>query len=757
MGKSWVIAGICHELSKLDPDAKIIIFAPSKEILEQNAEKLELYGFDDIKVYSASCGRKEVGQYTMATIGSVKNHPELFKGTKYAIIDEMQDVKIDAGGMYLKFFEQVGITRYIGLTATPYKQRQKYCKQGKFLEYTTSVSLVNRFPPIKGKYNPQFAWGKILYKIEMKDLQDMGYLCPIKYYTEMPQATLRLNSTGGDYAKADIEEFGIQSWNRILTVVTRLVRAKNPKRVLVFAPSVKASQSVSQALIERGISADHVDGKTPKKERDEKIARFRSGETQVMCNCQCLTAGFDLPALDTIVYAMPTLSPSRWIQACYTDDMEILTPSGFVPIQSVKKGDNVYAFDIETSRIEKVPVLETINRPLGVGEKVYKYKTVCGGIDVSMTSTHDLVLKHHDGRKWKKEELSDALRRKYSYRVPVAGYQEVDNPCELTKNECMFIGWWLSDGSYDKSNQRYVITQSMTNALYVDEIRTILTSLNIGFSESIVKHTGCLSKYNDNVVFRFSKKTTKPNKIGVEKWSSWLNKEGTPELERLSREQLLWVLDGYYHGNGINKGQRDYTARTKAATFGTNKVLAEKLQSLLIRRGIKATITTIKGRPMKWGDRCIHQKPQTILRWCKRDYVTMNGSNIKDGSISGKKPYTRARWEEQEYTGNVYCIRNRLGTTIMRRNGKVIIAGNCGRCARIDPDNPDKVSEVYDLVGCCLTMGRPETFRIVKEDGFKDMLISERGRIDNVPLATFRIPLQKKEKLDEEYTIWKRD
>lgn len=712
MGKSWVIAGICHELSKLDPDAKIIIFAPSKEILEQNAEKLELYGFDDIKVYSASCGRKEVGQYTMATIGSVKNHPELFKGTKYCIIDEcfvagtkvdgknIEDIKvgdyvssynhttgkvenkrvkrvikkpspnklycintqsgsiistgnheyftqrgyvradnivegdvvyeaslhdkeirnrknlpnmqkdcsdkrneriskelsiwgstwenvvlqqrmrgnieeeqdaqsangtartrvhqrdeakglpneknewngqahmgkkpvksiskrrkwettnystedsigetgarmgcgttnpnsgakgkqgvsnmlqgrhrqsmadasdrarrtntqesnskekgrqenceikpvrvdsvktverksygqlglsdggdyvycitvegnhnffanevlvhncdqfkIDASGMYLKFFEQVGITRYIGLTATPYKQRQKYCKQGKFLEYTTSVSLLNRFPPIKGKYNPQFAWGKILYKIEMKDLQDMGYLCPIKYYTEMPQATLRLNSTGGDYAKADIEEFGIQSWNRILTVVTRLVRAKNPKRVLVFAPSVKASQSVSQALIERGISADHVDGKTPKKERSKKIARFRSGETQVMCNCQCLTAGFDLPALDTIVYAMPTLSPSRWQQSV-------------------------------------------------------------------------------------------------------------------------------------------------------------------------------------------------------------------------------------------------------------------------------------------------------------------------------------------------------------------------GRCARIDPDNPNKVSEVYDLVGCCLTMGRPETFRIVKEDGFKDMLISERGRIDNVPLATFRIPLQKKQKLDEEYTIWKRD
>lgn len=490
-GKSWIIAATCHRLTELDPEAGVLILQPSKEILEQNAEKLEMYGFDDIKVYSASVGRKEVGKYTMATIGSIKDKTELFKHVKYVLVDEMQECRINANGMYQKFFDQLGITRIVGLTATPFKQRMKYHRQGNALEQTTMVCMANRFPPIRGQYKPQYMWGKILYKIEMKDLQDMGYLCPIKYYSEMPKANLRINSTGGDYRKEDIEEFGNQNWNRILTVTLAIlhrrpedivnitkqylknvikmlydneyekmlgmretwfdylsslieiktketilktilrrvlekkvpsgsekmergakekineqrihpdkgrewqsqarassgngesigtkakqvrggsshqwnqigqqtresrtmatlpaswdksisinmsalreaissipeqsinkmeqslgvIKRDNPKRVLVFAPSVKASQSVCEALRRRNIKADHVDGKTPKKQRSEKIAKFKSGETQVMCNCQCLTAGFDLPALDTIVYALPTLSPSRWMQS----------------------------------------------------------------------------------------------------------------------------------------------------------------------------------------------------------------------------------------------------------------------------------------------------------------------------------------------------------------------------------------------------------------------------------------------------------
>ena len=55
-----------------------------------------------------------------------------------------------------------------------------------------------------------------------------------------------------------------------------------------------------------GVRAEHVDGSTPKTERDAILARLASGETQVVCNCMVLTEGFDLPAIGSIMLARPT-------------------------------------------------------------------------------------------------------------------------------------------------------------------------------------------------------------------------------------------------------------------------------------------------------------------------------------------------------------------------------------------------------------------------------------------------------------------
>jgi DNA repair protein RadD len=45
---------------------------PSKEILEQNYQKLMSYNPEiDAGIYSASKGRKEIAKFTFATIGSI--------------------------------------------------------------------------------------------------------------------------------------------------------------------------------------------------------------------------------------------------------------------------------------------------------------------------------------------------------------------------------------------------------------------------------------------------------------------------------------------------------------------------------------------------------------------------------------------------------------------------------------------------------------------------------------------------------------
>ena len=114
-GKSLVIADIVNRL-----DTDVLILQPSKEILEQNYEKLCSYGFLFCSIYSASCGRKEVNKATFATIGSVYKKPDEFRHFRYVIIDEAHLASEDPDGMYMTFLKDIG-AKCVGLTATPYR------------------------------------------------------------------------------------------------------------------------------------------------------------------------------------------------------------------------------------------------------------------------------------------------------------------------------------------------------------------------------------------------------------------------------------------------------------------------------------------------------------------------------------------------------------------------------------------------------------------------------------------------------------
>lgn len=113
-GKSLVIADIAHRL-----DGNVLVFQPSKEILEQNFDKLRSYGVEDCSIYSASFNSKKISRITFATIGSVKSHMEDFNHFKYIIVDECHGVN-PQGGMYKNFFD-CARRKILGLTATPYR------------------------------------------------------------------------------------------------------------------------------------------------------------------------------------------------------------------------------------------------------------------------------------------------------------------------------------------------------------------------------------------------------------------------------------------------------------------------------------------------------------------------------------------------------------------------------------------------------------------------------------------------------------
>jgi DNA repair protein RadD len=303
-GKSLIIAEICHQIND-----HILILQPSKEILEQNYQKLLSYDpLIDAGIYSASKGRKEIAKFTFATIGSIYKKPEEFKHFKYVIIDECHGVNPkEINTMLLSFLRAIKCEHVCGLTATPYRIATLWRKTRYGLEANASLKMVNRISK-----SPFFR--KIAYKIETGDLIDQGYLSPIEYYVEKVELDeLVVNTTGADFTEASVAKF----WNqkRLSRIAAAVAHSdKNNQRTLVFCSSLAQANNAMILVKSMGINCVMVSGKTPMKEREAIIADYRAGKVKHLLNVGVFTTGFDVPELDCIVMARPTMSLALYYQ-----------------------------------------------------------------------------------------------------------------------------------------------------------------------------------------------------------------------------------------------------------------------------------------------------------------------------------------------------------------------------------------------------------------------------------------------------------
>ena len=319
-GKSLIIADIAARL-----DGHTLVFQPSKEILEQNFKKLCSYGILDCSIYSASFNSKEISRITFATIGSVKNHPELFTHFKNIIVDECHLVNPKEGmykdffdavkckvlgltatpklGMYKVFFDAV-MCKALGLTATPYRLSSSR-------DFGSMLKFITRTKP--------HVFSEVIYHVQVSTLLDMGYLAKLDYYSMNPsgwnELNLKVNTTGADYTDRSVQKEyeRIGFYGYLVHIVQRLMNPKaggKRKGILVFTRFLKEAERLTMSIPGCAI----VSGDTPKKEREHILEAFKAGEIPVVANVGVLTTGFDYPELDTVVMARPTMSLAMWYQ-----------------------------------------------------------------------------------------------------------------------------------------------------------------------------------------------------------------------------------------------------------------------------------------------------------------------------------------------------------------------------------------------------------------------------------------------------------
>lgn len=292
-GKSLCLAGIAQRL-----DGPVLVFQPSKEILEQNLAKYESYG-NRAAVYSASFNRKEIDHVTFATIGSVKGKADLFRAFRYVIIDEAHGVNAkNEDGMYTRFLRELGDVKCLGLTASPYRLVTDGFG-GSILKFLTRT-------------RPR-VFKELIYYVQNGDLFRDGYLAKLKYTDAsagFDRGQLRINSTGADYDDDSVARYYAKSgfMDRVAAATRRAMTER--KNVLIFTRFVEDGEELMRMVP----GVEMVTAESTKREREAVVGHFRLGITKAVVNVGCLAVGFDYPELETVILARPTMSLALWYQ-----------------------------------------------------------------------------------------------------------------------------------------------------------------------------------------------------------------------------------------------------------------------------------------------------------------------------------------------------------------------------------------------------------------------------------------------------------
>ncbi|AXF54595.1 DEAD/DEAH box helicase [Salicibibacter kimchii] len=154
----------------------------------------------------------------------------------------------------------------------------------------------------------------LIEEVDAKWLIENQYLSPYKYYAPKLIDTdkLKLNSLR-EFSSTSVEQ-AMNERKIYGDVINHYRKLADGEQAITYCHSVEASKETAGAFNNHGIKAAHLDGKTPKDEREKIIQSFRDREIQILANVDIIGEGFDVPDCSTIIMLRPTQSLSLYIQ-----------------------------------------------------------------------------------------------------------------------------------------------------------------------------------------------------------------------------------------------------------------------------------------------------------------------------------------------------------------------------------------------------------------------------------------------------------
>ncbi len=280
-GKTCTVA---HMLKSATSKGKKAWFTVHRrELLHQASETFKTVGVDH-GIISPDHEFDPSKKIQIASIQSVSRRLKTLKKPDIIIWDEVAHIP---SASWAKIYEEMKDIFHVGVTACPWR--------------LSGEGLRKWFP-------------KMVLGPPIHELMEQGFLSRYKIYAPKSGIdTEGLHTRMGDFVTGELENVvdrptitgnTIQQYNKYL----------ENKRAIIFCASIKHSKHVVEAFESNGIPSAHVDGDTPRQERDLSIKKFKDDKLKIISSVEIFSEGFDCPGAEGVIFLRPTQSLSLYLQ-----------------------------------------------------------------------------------------------------------------------------------------------------------------------------------------------------------------------------------------------------------------------------------------------------------------------------------------------------------------------------------------------------------------------------------------------------------
>ena len=153
----------------------------------------------------------------------------------------------------------------------------------------------------------------IIEDVNAKQLIEMKRLSPYEYYAPKLDIDLTdVHMRNGDYKQEELEASMMKS--KIYGDVIKYYSQFKNLKTIVYCTTIKHAQDTARIFNENGYRSKAIDSHLSKKEREQIVNEFKNNEIDILCNCDLISFGFDVPDCNAVVLLRPTQSTSLYIQ-----------------------------------------------------------------------------------------------------------------------------------------------------------------------------------------------------------------------------------------------------------------------------------------------------------------------------------------------------------------------------------------------------------------------------------------------------------